>query len=128
MEPISMAAMAALALMTTKMNNAAQAKAQKSNADMAAAQTRYSPYTDMGKGSFQALPQQSELGGAVQGAVAGLNLSQSYAKAESEKAMMDRMNMGMDQGQLQQYNTGLGQQTSPWTMNYNNQKNFSPIG
>lgn len=117
--------MAAAGLMQSKMNNDAQADAQKANAESAAAQTRFSPYTKMGAGSFQAKPIQSDtsamLGGAMQGGVSGLQLSQNYNKAQLEQNMMAQNpnNMSMGNNQMAGHINGLGtQMKSPYTMSY----------
>lgn len=60
--------MAALGAVQAEQQRKAQARAQEQNAQMAAAQTKYSPWTGMGPGQVQA---QAPNGGALQGAMAG---------------------------------------------------------
>ena len=118
-----MLAMAGLGMLQGKVQRDAQADANKANAKAAAAQTQFSPYTKMGAGSFQAAPIQSSagamLGGAAQGAVAGLNLSQSYNKAQADMNMMNQNpnNMSMSNNQMASHINGLAPQAqSPWAM------------
>lgn len=127
MEPLTLIALGAgTGLLQTHMQNKAQAEADKRNAHQAAAQTQFSPYTRMGAGSFQAQAQKPMIGGAMQGAVTGLQLSQNYNKAQSDQAMMDRQTMGLDRGQQQQFVNGLGNQLNPYVLNYKN--SYSNMG
>lgn len=79
-----------------------QLDVQKANAQSAAAQTQFSPYTNMGAGKFEAAPTESVMGGALGGAMTGLQLSQNYNKAQAATNMMDRASQGWDQNQLNQ--------------------------
>lgn len=75
-------------LMAAKDKKNEQLDAQKRNAEAAAAQTRFSPYTKMGAGHFQATPTESVLGGGIAGATTGLQLSQNYNKAQNDQDLM----------------------------------------
>jgi hypothetical protein len=101
-------------LLTTKMNNDRQADANRANAMSAAAQTQFSPYTKMKPGSYQAQPLQNEVGGAMNGAVTGLQLSQNYNKATADQNMMNKSFSNSGNGQYQA--------TSPWVYDYSQPK------
>lgn len=112
-------------VVSSMMQNSAQKDAQKANAEAAAAQTRFSPYTKMGAGSFQAKPIQSAVGaglnGAMQGGVSGLQLSQSYNEAKNAQNMTSQNpnNMSMSNNQMASQINGLGSQlNNPYAMSY----------
>ena len=90
MDPFTMALiMGGTGLLTSQMNRSAQADANKANAESAAAQTRFSPYTKMSAGSYQARPLENPLGGVMSGAATGLSLSQNYNAADKQGKLME---------------------------------------
>jgi hypothetical protein len=120
MDPFTMAAiMGATGMLTSHMQNKAQQKAQKANAESAAAQTRFSPYTKMGAGSFQAEAQKPVLNGAIQGATAGLNLSQAYDQSQAANKLT--------QAQTNYYNNAAPQPTSQPIMSNDYFKQENPF-
>jgi hypothetical protein len=101
--PVAMAAGSML------MNNQQRKDTQRHNkaqANAAAAQTQFSPWTGHGPGRADIQQSQSNLAAGVQGGMAGASMAQSYDQAQSQKNLAD------NQSQLYKQ-----QSQSPWFTN-----------
>lgn len=85
MDPITMALiMAGTGLATNELNNDQIRKQNAAQSKIAAAQTRYSPWTGNAPGQFNPTAQKSSVGAALQGAASGASFSQNYEAAQNQ--------------------------------------------
>jgi uncharacterized membrane protein len=91
----------------------AQAAANRTNAEMAAAQTQYSPWTGMATGQAEMAPVKGDaLGGAAQGALGGAMFAQGLKTSAAEQAKLaaeteEIKRQAEMQKQLQNFNPNL---------------------
>ena len=91
MDPITLALiMGGTAMASQVMSNKQTEKANEANAKMAAAKTKYSPFTGMGAGSYQRELGGSVIGSGMQGAIAGASLGSTMSPnaGQGENKMM----------------------------------------
>lgn len=90
---------AALGAYQAEEQRKAQAAANRANAEMAAAQTQYSPWTGMATGQADLKPVSGDaLGGAAQGALGGAMFAQGMKKSAAEQ---NKLNAQADQIRMQ---------------------------
>jgi hypothetical protein len=80
-----MVAMAAGSMLMNEMQRRETNKQNAAQAEAAAAQTQFSPWTKMGKGQAQYQQTQSNLAAGLQGGAAGASMAQQYDQAQSQK-------------------------------------------
>lgn len=81
-------------------------KMNQAQANAAAAQTQFSPWTKMGAGQFQPQMTKDVVGAGMQGALTGASFAQNYDAAQSQKSLADS-----------QANYYRNQSQNPWIFN-----------
>lgn len=81
------AAMAVGSMFMADQQNRQVRDQNRRQADMAAAQTQFSPWTKLGAGKANYQSEQSLMGAGMQGGVSGMGMAQSYDQAQANEAL-----------------------------------------
>ena len=106
-------AMAATQMVMQERQNQQAARDNKAQAQSAAAQTQFSPWTGHGRGQANFQEQGDMLGAGIQGAASGAAMAQSYEAGEMNKKL-GQQKLQMNQMKINQGNGYTN--TSPYTM------------
>jgi hypothetical protein len=95
----------------------------KRQAQAAATQTQFSPWTGMGKGEAQYQMPQSSIGAGLQGAMSGASFAQAYDAAQSQKSLQDAQ-----KNYLNAQVADAGGLNSPWIDKSSGAKSYAQPG